>query len=208
MLQVRSGIIARIAIVLISVTSGCATHSSLYQSWGAQLANASATNRTKEDISLMLGSEPYKCENVPASPMIGILLEDKAGPTVRGVDPKGAAANTDIKIGDRILSVNSKATNSSQEVVNAIKNTADSDRPIAIETQRGTFSLTPKYPTEVKQCYWDIIAGQVSKVAGSAYVNQYGGSAVQGGAAYQRFFRATCRFSDGRATACQSNWQE
>ncbi len=208
MKQVRSRILAWTTVVIIAITSGCATQSSLYQSWGRQLADASATNRTKEDISLMLGNEPYKCENAPLNPMIGILLADTSGPTVRGVDPKGPAANTDIKAGDKILSVNSKATNSSQEVVDFIRATASSDRPITIETQRGSYSLTPKYPTEVKQCYWEISAGQIGKAAGSAYVNQYGGSAIQGGAAYQRFFRTTCRFSDGRASVCQSNWQE
>ena len=212
MMHVRVQTIGLAAIFILSVTPGCATHSathsSLYQSWGDQLANATATGRTTEDISLMLSSEPYKCENVPATPMIGISLKDKAGATVVAIDPKGAAVNTDIKIGDQILSVNSKPTNSSQEVVDAIKSTAGSDRQITIVTQRGSVSLTPKYPTEVKQCYWDISAGQVGTFAGSAYVNQYGGSAAQGGAAYQRFFRTTCRFADGRAIFCQFNWQE
>jgi len=195
-------------IVMVTVTSGCATQSSLYQSWGKQLAGAAATNLTKEDISLMLGAEPHKCENASVNPMIGISLEDASGPTVRGIDPKGSAASTDIMIGDKIISINSKATNSAKEVVDSIRAIASPNRPITIETQRGSYALTPKYPVEAKQCYWEITAGQVGKVTGSAYVNQYGGSAIQGGAAYQRFFRATCRFTDGRASVCQSNWQE
>lgn len=195
-------------VAIVTVTSGCATQSSLYQSWGNQLADAAATNRTKEDISLMLGAEPYKCENATAYPMVGISLEDASGPTVRGIDPKGAAASTDIKVGDKIISVNAKATISSKEVVDSIRAIASPSHPITIETQRGAYTLTPKYSVEAKQCYWEITAGQVGTVAGSAFVNQYGGSAIQGGAAYQRFFRATCRFTDGRASACQSNWQE
>lgn len=196
------------AVVIVTAISGCATRSSLYQSWGHQLADAEATNRTKEDISLMLGAESYKCENATAYPMVGILLEDASGPTVRGIDPKGAAASTDIKVGDKIISVNAKATISSKEVVDSIRAIASPGHPITIETKRGSYTLTPKYPVEAKQCYWEITAGQVGTVAGSAFVNQYGGNAQQSGEAYQRFFRATCRFTDGRASVCQSNWQE
>jgi membrane-associated protease RseP (regulator of RpoE activity) len=190
------------------MTSGCATQPSLYQSWGNQLASAAGKNLTKADISLMLGTEPNKCENASANPMIGIQLEESSGPTVRGVDPNGAAASTDIRIGDKIISVNSKATNSAKEVAEYIGAIASPDRPITIETQRGSYVLTPKYPVEAKQCYWEITAGQIGKAGGSAYVNQYGGSAVQGSALYERFFRATCRFTDGRVSVCQSNWQE
>ena len=59
MLQVRPQILALTTVILISITSGCSTQSSLHQRWGRQLADAFATNLTKEDISLMLGSDPY-----------------------------------------------------------------------------------------------------------------------------------------------------
>jgi len=176
------------AIFIATVTSSCATQSSLYRSWGNQFADAAAKNLTKDDISLMLGAEPYNCKSVSATPMLGILLEDASGPTVRGIDPNGPAANINIKIGDKIISVNSQLTNSTKEVVDSIRAIASPDHPITIKTQRGSYALTPKYPTEVKQCYWDIIAGKVGKVAESAYVDQYAGSAVQGGTSYQRFF--------------------
>jgi uncharacterized lipoprotein YajG len=113
-----------IILVVTAVFTGCATQSGLYQSWGNKLTSAPAANMTKEDVSLMLGAEPYKCETIPPSPMIGIILEDLSGPTVHSVDPKGPAASMDIKVGDKITSINSKAMNSAQEVVDYIKATA------------------------------------------------------------------------------------
>ncbi len=198
--------IAWVTIAIITTTSGCAKPS-LYKSWGEKLVHAPEASQTKEDISLMLGAEPYKCDNVPAAPMIGIRLEGASGTTVRGINPNDSVANTDIKIGDKILSINSKPTKSPQDVVAAIKAVTDPNRPIIIETQRSSYAITPRY-LEVKQCYWEITAGKVERHGGSAYVNQYGGAAAQGGAAYNRFFRATCRFVDGKASNCQSNWQE
>jgi hypothetical protein len=61
---------------------------------------------------------------------------------------------------------------------------------------------------KAEQCYWELQAGQIARVGGGAYVNQWGGSASSGGSAYQRFFRASCRIYDGFVAGCQGNWQE
>jgi len=77
-----------------------------------------------------------------------------------------------------------------------------------LETPRAVVSVVPRVPTKAEQCYWDIQAGAVASSRGAAFVNQYGGSAGASGAAYQRFFRASCRINDGFLASCQANWQE
>jgi hypothetical protein len=75
-----------------------------------------------------------------------------------------------------------------------------------IETSRGSVMVVPKMPV-AEQCYWDVQAGNIARAGGSAYVNPWFGSASSGGAAYQRFFRASCRILDGFVAGCSSNWQ-
>ena len=187
---------------------GCATQGSLYQSWGKQLAGAADARFTVDDVSLLLSAKPSKCEQIKPPLMVGVTLIDKNGPVVAGISPNGAASEVDIRIGDKITSINSKRTMTAQNVIEVIKLEAQTGQPINIKTQRGVYTLIPKTPKEAMQCYWEINAGQIGSVRGGAYVDQSGGFANQSGSAYQRFFRATCRFYDGFAGICQANWQE
>jgi C-terminal processing protease CtpA/Prc len=139
--------------------------------------------------------------------MIGIhlKLED---PTVVSVDPNGAAAAAGMKPGQRILKVNETPISTGKDVVAVLRATAKWGAPTSVVTDVTAYSIVMKRPTEARQCYWDVSAGSVGENRGIAYVNQYGGSAGQRGSEYQRFFRTSCRFFDGRAVSCQSNWQE
>jgi membrane-associated protease RseP (regulator of RpoE activity) len=188
--------------------SGCATQPSSYQNWGKQFLDAAAKKSTVREISSFLGAEPVKCENLPPYPIVGLLIEDHAGPIVASVDPSGPAANSGIRKGDKILFINSKRTERIEEGSEIIRSEAAPDRPLIIETQRGTYRFTPKYPTSVTQCYWEVMGDQARKDAGSATDKQYPGQASDKGVTYQRFFRGVCRFFDGRASQCQYNWQK
>lgn len=191
---------------MAQLMSGCAI--SLYQSWGDQLADAAKYRITVSDVSLLLGVEPYKCEKVESKPMIGLLVEDDEGVIVKGIYPNSPATMTAIKPGDKVLSINGKKVFSSLELINLIHLEATPDKPLVIKTNRETITLQPMYPNETTQCYWEVAAGEVQKVSGGAYVNEYGGTASHGGSSYNRFFRASCRFVEGRAFGCRSNWQE
>jgi len=198
-----------VTFVMTLFTSGCATKpTSLYQSWGNQLAGVGQYGKTVSDVSLLLGVEPYKCENVESKPMIGILIKDDDGVIVKGIQPNGPAATAGIKTGDKVLSVNGKRVFSSLELMNLIRSEANPNKSLLIETNRETVTLRPMYPIETTQCYWEIVAGEVQKVSGGAYGNRYGGFASHGGTSYKRFFRTSCRFVDGIASECRSNWQE
>lgn len=77
---------------------------------------------------------------------------------------------------------------------------------------------------EITQCYWEVSAGKVNSSGGGfsfggqgntfgshGYSSSSGFSGGSGGfsrSSKQRFFRASCRFCDGFAVNCQSDWQK
>jgi hypothetical protein len=198
-------------IIVFLITVGCASHSSrrlsVYENWGEQLSNSGTTIRTVDDVSFLLGSPPTKCDNIKPTPMIGIKIGLEST-DILSVDPNGAASVVGIKAGEKIVKVNETKVYSGKDILSALSMVAEKDETVIIQTNVKTYSVSPSRPIEAKQCYWDITAGAVAETRGGAYVNQYGGSAGHSGSEYQRFFRASCRFYDGRAVNCQSNWQE
>jgi PDZ domain len=189
------------------LTTGCAMRRpSLYQTWGKQLSETGITIRTVEDVSFLLGSPPTRCDSIQPTPVIGIRFRpDNA--MVFWVDPTGAAAAAGIQAGERILKINEVQITVGNDAITALRSNLRGE-PVTIVTTAQMYTIKPKVPAEAKQCYWDISAGAVAKTSGGAYVNEYSGSAGHSGSAYDRFFRASCRFYDGVVAGCQSNWQE
>lgn len=195
-------------LLLSLAISSCTTVPTTYQDLGNQLGAAAAKKSTINEISSFLGASPIKCEDLPPYPVVGLLIEDHDGPTVVGIDPAGPAAASGIREGDKILYINSKRTERVEEGSAIIRSEADPGHPISIATQRGVYRFTPYYPKAVTQCYWEVMGNQVRKVAGSMNDGKALGQAPDSGVTYQKFFRGVCRFFDGRASQCQSNWQE
>jgi hypothetical protein len=189
-------------IFSIFSASGCAKRS-VYTNWAQQLNNNSTSI---DDVSLLLGTPPIKCENVDPTPVIG-LVADKEN-TILSVNPKCAAATAGIRKGEKILRVNNISVSDREETGSTIKSNLKWDEPINIGTQIKTYTLIPKRPNEAIQCYWDLSAGSVAKSSSGAYVDRYAGASSSSGAQYERFFRTSCRFYDGYSVSCQSNWQE
>jgi membrane-associated protease RseP (regulator of RpoE activity) len=189
---------------------GCAAPH-LFQQWDARLIEMTEAPRqgafyTKEDVSLLLGSSPSKCETLPsAGPKIGILIDPKQ-PVVTLVVPNSPAYATGIRTGFVILAVNGKPTTSVQTLIQVLRAETLVNVPINIHTDHGLFKVVPSEP-RFEQCYWDIRSGRVARSGGVASWGGYGGSAVTGSDAYERFYRATCRFQDGILIQFQSNWQ-
>lgn len=193
-----------VCFIAIFFAVGCASQQpSLYGSWGQQLH----TTRTIDDVSFLLGAPPTRCETIEPTPLAGIVFGMDT-PTIIALYPNGAAAVAGMTSGERIVSINGARFNSSEDILATLRASLRWDRQITIATNNRSYSLTPRRPTEAKQCYWDIVAGSVAETRGTAVVNRYGGSAGQSGSAYQRFFRASCRFYDGYSVGCKSNWQE
>ena len=191
-------------MLLCTAVGGCSQ--SLYSQWGNQLNDLTRHQRRPEDVSMLLGTPPSRCEslNNPA-PVIGALIDENQ--VVTSVAPNGAAQAGGLRAGDRITRVNEQAISNRAQLSSVIRSSARVGEPMLLETSRGVVSVVPRIP-KAEQCYWDVQAGAVAKSGGAAFVNQYGGSAGASSSAYQRFFRASCRINDGLLASCQSNWQE
>jgi len=207
MIRLFKGICLIFLSINIFCFMGCIHKESLYTQWGKQLSNTGDL-RTKEDVSLILGAPPYKCEDIEPEPKIGVLIPNPEVPKIEKVYPNGAAWIAGMQSGEIISSVNGIKMSTSKEANDAIKSSIQFDEKIIIQTNKKIYSLTPKRPKEAKQCYWDISAGTVGQTRGSAYIDRYGGAAGHSGSQYVRFFRATCRFYDGVCMGCRANWQE
>jgi membrane-associated protease RseP (regulator of RpoE activity) len=189
---------------LVAVFVGCAP--SLYTTWGNQLNGVGRAYGRAEDVSMLLGTPPSRCEPVQnPSPTIGISLEPDQL-FVRSVRPKGPAATAGIRSGDGITSIDGQPISNLAQLLSAIRNSRE-DQSLSIETTRGTRSVVPKVE-KTEQCYWEVQAGHIGHSRGAAYINPWGGAASSGSSSYQRFFRASCRVIDGIVDGCQWNWQE
>ena len=199
MRRTRQQAIAATALLLTAAICSCASQSPTYQSWGEKINAAPKNNATKEDISLMLGSEPVKCERIPGRPTVGMLLRHSSGTTILDIFPDSPAAGTGIKVGDKILSINSQPVHSMEDVIASTEGMEGPSPSITIETQSGSYIVTPKSTSESEQCSWEVNARRTERMSGNA---------AQREKAHQRHFRATCRFADGKAYICHWKWQE
>jgi membrane-associated protease RseP (regulator of RpoE activity) len=183
-------------------------HSSfLYQSWGKQLTEMSSHNARVEDVSMLLGAPPTRCEPVESQwPLIGTFFTSKEA-VVKFVTPNSPAYQAGIRPGDRIISINSQSVIDGAQTREALHTYAREGEPLHIVTNRGALEVVPKFP-KAEQCYWELQAGRIARTGGGSFINQYGGASSSGGSAYERFFRASCRIHDGYLAGCRANWQE
>jgi len=186
--------------------SACAKPTA-YESWGQQLGKLPEMPGRVEDVSLLLGTPPSRCEPVAESRMVIGVTVDLESPVVLVVLPSSPAGHAGIQRGDKIESVAGTATPTGSAVFSQIKANARQDAPLEVRTNRGTYQVFPRV-LKAEQCYWEVRAGEVGRASGAAYVNPYAGSAAASSAVYQRFFRASCRIHNGYVIACRANWQE
>jgi len=193
----------------VLVMSSCGTkRQSLYSRWGQQLNDAPTEKRTIDDISMLLGTPPNKCVQIEPNPGLGILVQKTQLPIVLAVRPNSPAFKAGIQKGEMITNIDTVSIGSVQDFKSAMLDRAKWGNKVAILTNARSYEVTFEKPTESLQCYWDISGGTIGTSRGGAYVDRAGGFASENSAAYQRIFRASCRFYDGQAIGCQSNWQE
>jgi membrane-associated protease RseP (regulator of RpoE activity) len=202
----RCLVVILVSVALGSFTSGC-VHTSVYRGWGNQLTDLPNRNGRVDDVSLILGTAPTRCEPIASpSPTIGFRFNPEE-PVVLSVRPNSPADRAGLRTGDTIKRVNGQPVADGKLIGLVLQGNLREGQAVQFETNRGVLSVVPMVP-RAEQCYWEVQAGQVARAGGAAFVNQYGGSAYSGGSANQRFFRASCRLYDGFVVACQSNWQE
>ena len=192
-------------VVLVILVAGCAT--SAYETWSDQLKAVSDRNGRAEDVSLILGTPPTRCEPIQnPPPLIGIQLESDQT-VVRSVMPNSPAATAGLRPSDGITALDGQSVNGRAHLLSLLRTTSREGQPLSIQTTRGVLSVVPR-SAKAEQCYWDVQGGQVARSGGSAYFNRWGGGASGGGSSYQQYFRAACRMLDGPVAGCQLNWQE
>ena len=199
---------ALVAFLVMSFAS-CAPslyQPSLYEQWNEQINQLTRQASRVEDVSLLLGSPPTRCDAVtPSVPSIGAIVESKdTYGLVLSVIPGGPAAQAGLRPGDKITRIAGQITSNPEQGRTLYRTHARDGQPLELGTDRGNVTVIPTMPKKVEQCYWDVQAGSVS--TSGAYLGPSGGYA--GGSASQRFFRSSCRVSDGFLTRCQSNWQQ
>ena len=199
-----------VAVILsMSLLSGCAHRNSLYKTWADKIAGDPSV-RTPEDISLLIGGPPYKCETIePSSSIVPLGCWISEDLVIFAAYPTSPAVLAGINIGDRILKINTIRVESREHAKNIIKSLATWGKGILFETDKGTYNVVFNKPKEAKQCYWDVSAGTVVNSQGYAYVDPlYGGGASQSSSQRNRFFKTSVRFYDGFKIDANSNWQE
>lgn len=165
---------------------GCASPSlNVFQEWDARLHEmvSAPSPQNREDVSLLVGSTPTKCEPVPATgPKIGIFWEDLI---ITKVLPASPAAVAGITPGLTIRSVNGTPVVSELAISSILRAAVKAGEAVTLSTDAGLFTASPKVPT-LEQCYWETRSGSTANA---------------------RFYRVSCRFSDGNLVRWQSYWQ-
>lgn len=197
-----------VLVATIAGASGCrhARPRSLYQQWNVDIDQMASTHRRVDDVSLLLGIPPQRCDPVQdPDPVTGLSIDE--GRVVRGVVVGGPAESAGIRPGDEVLKIAGRDVTTGRDAVDALRAVSRDGQPIEIELARGTVPVTPRR-MKTEQCYWESHAGSISVSGGRSYVSAYGGASRTSGTAYERFFRASCRVVEGAVWYCQSNWQE
>ncbi|MHB8834415.1 MAG: PDZ domain-containing protein [Candidatus Methylomirabilia bacterium] len=207
-------------VIPVALIHGCAvsppavpTPKTIYQSWNQKLDPFYL--RTVDDVSLILGGPPSKCDTFEPSridryPSLGISLGSNRNPQstyINNVRPNSLAFLAKVVVGEDIQHVNNFKVQTSEDVKNVLALDAY-ETPVSIRTKKNSYNIVFPPVKEARQCYWDISGGQVGSATGGSFVLPNAASPRNATSVYERFFRSVCRFYDGILIACICNWQE
>jgi hypothetical protein len=204
----RKLLLAIVVVGLCGISSGC-MNSSVYRKWGKQLYEMPLHDGRVEDVSMLLGSEPSRCEPIEnPSPLIGIRIGmHQEQPIIVHVTPNSPAYQVGIRAKDIVRSVSGERVATSKQAQSALQNNIREGQAVDIETNRGVVSVIPIIP-RVDQCYWEVQAGHVATSNSHAAVNRSGGASSSSGSACEHYFQASCRIIDGFVIGCRASWNE
>src|SRR6266566_5056168 len=96
-----------LSLLAAALLAGCAT--SLYRQWGQRIDELTRQSAHADDVSMLLGSPPTRCDAVAATaPSIGASIDPHTR-ALRGVIPGGAADQAGLRPGDAITSIAGQA---------------------------------------------------------------------------------------------------
>lgn len=183
-------------LLAVFVISGCSRQSHRNKQdtdpWTrqcAQWAHALAAPKvptTIADVSSMLGEAPKKCETLKSKPMLGAQVDNILN--VVKVGPGSPAEAVGMQPGEKILQIGKKKIKKRRALVKAVQSHKEGDPALVVRTDKGTYSVVPKKPKDVKECSW--------KVRSDA-----GGDG-------KKTFEATCRFFDELEAQCTSSYKK
>jgi len=201
-----------VATVLFAGLLGGCAYDPVYTPWAEKLNYAGLTPMTTDDVSLLLGTPPSRCDDIAPTPstemFIGNIPARDAPPEVLSLWPDGAASMAGIRKGDIIHKIGDTKVSNLSEAIAAVREQAKFDQPLTVVTNRGVHTIVPRRPKEAKQCYWEVSGGMAGKSGGFGYADNYGATAGTSSSFQHRFFRATCKFWDGKAAGCNWNYQK
>lgn len=183
---------------------------SVYSERGSKLHQAFIIGASLDDVSLILGRRPDKCEGIEPRPMLGVKLN--ADGAIASLSKFGAGAKSGLSAGERIVMVNGIHVSNAEEVVEAMRTTVSWDEISTVSTEKKTYSVHFDKPSKALECSWNI-SEDSSMQTGESAAGKHGKSVPQAAppqtdSGHKRVFHASCRFDDGRAVVCYSNWVE
>ena len=197
----------------------------LYEFWNSQLVQGAAgggTTHTIDDVSLLVGSPPTRCDTVvgPTKGLGVIALGIGMDPSgdVDWIVPGSVADRAGVPLHGRIVGTNGKVlqvthTDTTNVGVRTSTRIGFEDDVVGVGVPvilnlADSQNITLMLPSaQWLQCYWRVGAGRVIQASGAASVTSLGGSASNSGTAYDRYFIVSGRFINRAMVQVSTNWQ-
>jgi hypothetical protein len=184
------------------VVSACVTKP-LYQSWGDQIVQLGEDRAPREDVSLLLGRPPTRCDPLDElGPRTGFAVDEDG--IVTALVPGGPAQRAGLEVGDKITRINGVPVATGTEVTSVGFETG---MPMMIETPEKSLFVVPAL-MDVEQCDWEVRVEQATNARQGDAPDPSAGAARSSPGGDERIFRASCRIVNGHVVACHANWEE
>lgn len=219
----------------LTASTSCApavNNNTVYERWDSQLqagAHGRGEVHSVNDVSLLLGTPPIRCDTVvgPTKGLGVIALGIGADPSgnVDWIAPGSVADLAGVPLHGKIIGANGQrihvtVTDTTKDGIRTStlvgpNVVVDVGVPVTLnlaDSQNITLTLRS---AQWLQCYWRAGAGRVAeanaKYGGSAAADLFGASGSTAGSAsalaYDKFFTASARFVNGVMTVVKANWQ-
>ena len=187
-------------LIAIAILLPACSATPAYHDWGHKLQSISQYGGTKRDVSMMFGSAPKYCQDIPGKHyLLGINFDSARGSSlINFVQENSPAHKLGVKAGEQVSSINGHRVGTYDDIRKVLPDPLATDRPVTIKTDRNTYAITPGL-AKVEQCYWDTRDGSIGEI-------RKGEVSSQG--PQESFFRATCRIIEGYVTACSWDLQD
>lgn len=223
---------------LVTIAGSCApaTSNGVYQDWSTILSQGAVggATHTIDDVSLLVGDSPARCDSV-VGPTRGLGLDalgvgvDLASGSILWVVPGSVADSSRLPLRGRVVSVDGKPlvrqrTDTTSEGVVTVTQLPEAGPvnvgvPVTLVFADGQKLTLTLHSARWLQCYWRVGAGRIVQGEAQATTQASGGAdrigasgssmgaARSSTASYERYFVVSGRFVNGVMTQVSTNWQ-